>query len=492
MKRYFSSLVLILVSTLLIACGDANPLGLTVDGESRDTALAAEEFMQDFTGDLDAMEQNRVVRVLTVYSVGHYYFDHGQAKGFIPEIIRLFEQYINKRTARNTLKVHVVAIPVARDKLIPALLEGRGDLIMASLSITPERQEILDFSIPVSNPVAEILVTGPEAPEVKSIEDLAGQKIYVRQSSSYRESLEELNSRLVSAGKKPVRIETVAETLEDNDLIEMVNAGLIPWAVVDDYKLQMWNGVFDAVRPRADIVFREEGEIAWAFRKDSPLLEAAVNGFLKSHREGTLVGNILINRYIVDFDWSKNALSKTDYDRFEALLDTFRKYGKEYEIDYLLAAAQGYQESGLDQGARSASGAIGIMQILPTTARDPNVGVSDIHLADNNIHAGMKYLNFLRSRYFSDPEIDHLNQTLMSLAAYNAGPARMTNLRENARKKGYDPNVWFDNVELVAASDVGQEPVKYVANIYKYYIAYSNAIRNLAAREAARQEAGIE
>ena len=188
----------------------------------------------------------------------------------------------------------------------------------------------------------------------------------------------------------------------------------------------------------------------------------------------------------------KTPLSQTDYDRFEALLDTFRKYGKEYEIDYLLAAAQGYQESGLDQGARSASGAIGIMQILPATAKDPNVGVSDIHLADNNIHAGMKYLNFLRSRYFSDPEIDHFNQTLMSLAAYNAGPARMTNLREKARKKGYDPNVWFDNVELVAASDVGQEPVKYVANIYKYYIAYSNAIRNLTARDAARQEAGIE
>jgi len=492
MRKFLSNVMIALASILLVACGDSNSSDLAVAGEPEETAIAAEEFMQHFTGDLDEMERNRVIRVLTVYSVGYYYFDHGQAKGFIPEIIRLFEQYINKRIAGEKLKVHVIAIPVARDKLIPALLEGRGDLIMASLSITPERQQIVDFSIPVSNPIAEILVTGPEAPDVNSIEDLAGQKLYVRQSSSYRESLEELNSRLVAAGKKPVRIETVAETLEDDDLIEMVNAGLIPWAVVDDYKLQMWNGVFDAVRPRPEIVFREEGEIAWAFRKDSPLLEAAVNEFLKSHREGTLLGNILINRYIVDFDWSKNALSQNDYDRFEALLDTFRKYGDKYEIDYLLAAAQGYQESRLDQTARSASGAIGIMQMLPATARDPNVGVSDIHLAENNIHAGMKYLNFLRSRYFSDPEIDQLNQTLMSLSAYNAGPARMTNLREKARKKGYDPNIWFDNVELVAASEVGQEPVKYVANIYKYYIAYSNAIQNLAARDAARQEAGIE
>lgn len=492
MNNYLAGSMFALAFSFSVAFGDSSHAEQATLAAPQDTALATDEFLQPTLGDLDAMEQKRLIRVLTVYSVGHYYLDQGQAKGFIPEIVRLFEKFINKKAARNKIKIHLVTIPVARDKLIPALLEGRGDLIMASLSITPERQEIMDFSIPVSKPVSEILVTGPEAPGLDSIEDLAGQEIYVRQSSSYRESLDELNAGFVEAGRKPIRIETIAETLEDDDLIEMVNAGLLPWAIVDDYKLQMWKDVFSDVRARPDIVFREEGEIAWAFRKNSPLLAAAVNEFLKDNKEGTLVGNTLINRYVVDFDWSKNALSRADYDRFEKLLETFRKYGEDYEIDYLLAAAQGYQESRLDQSARSAAGAVGIMQILPSTAADPNVSVNDIHLAENNINAGMKYLDFLRSRYFSDPEINHFNQTLMALAAYNAGPARMINLRAKAEKKGYDPNVWFDNVELVAASDVGREPVQYVANIYKYYIAYSNAIRNLAARDAARQEVGIE
>jgi len=489
---YLARMMKFVATALLIVGGPSCSAELPPAGDSAGTPVAAGGFVQTFVGDLDAMEQARMIRVLTVYSVGYYYLDLGQAKGLVPEIGRMFEEFINERAANKKTRIHVVMIPMARDRLIPALLEGRGDLIMASLSITPERQEILDFSIPVSKPVSEILVTGPEAPDIESIEDLAGRAIYVRQSSSYRESLEQLNADLVNAGKKPIRIEPISESLEDDDLIEMVNAGLLPWAIVDDYKLKMWDGVFTQVRARPDIVFRKEGEIAWAFRKDSPQLAAAVNEFLESHREGTLLGNTLINRYIKDFDWAKNALSKEDYQRFESLLEKFRKYGEEYEIDYLLAAAQGYQESRLDQSARSAAGAIGIMQVLPATAKDPNVGVNDIQLADNNIHAGMKYLDFLRSRYFSDPEIDHLNQTLMSLAAYNAGPARMASLREKAKQKGYDPNIWFDNVEMVAASDVGQEPVQYVGNIYKYYIAYSNAIRNIDARNAARQEADIE
>lgn len=492
MNTHLPRMMIFLAAALLIASSRSYSTELSPAGDGAGMDLAAENFVQTFVGDLDKMEQVRVIRVLTVYSVGYYYFDHGQAKGLVPEIARLFEQFVNERATNKKTKVSVIMIPVARDKLIPALLEGHGDLIMASLSITPERQKILGFSIPVSKPVSEILVTGPEAPNIKSIEDLAGQEIYVRQSSSYRESLEQLNSELVNDGKKPIRIEPIAESLEDDDLIEMVNSGLLPWAIVDDYKLHMWDGVFTQVRGRPDIAFRREGEIAWAFRKNSPQLEAAVNEFLKSHREGTMLGNTLINRYIKNFDWAKNALSERDYDRLEVLMDTFRKYGEAYEIDYLLAAAQGYQESRLDQSARSAAGAIGIMQLLPTTAKDPNVGVNDIHLAENNIHAGMKYLDFLRSRYFSDPEIDHVNQVLMSLAAYNAGPARMANLREKAKEKGYDPNVWFDNVELVAASNVGQEPVQYVGNIYKYYIAYSNAIRNIEARNAARQEAGIK
>ena len=465
--------------------------GAAPDRDDAEQFAAAGEFLQPWLGDLDGMEERRVIRLLTVYSVGIYYIEQGQEKGLTKELARLFEKFINKHV-QGKRKVYVAIIPVARDQLLPALLAGRGDLVVANLSITPEREELIDFSIPVSKPINEILVTGPAAPELDSIEDLAGKTLYVRHSSSYRESVEALNDMLARAGARPVDIKTVDESLEDEDLIEMVSTGLLPWAIIDDYKPDMWKGVFEDLQPRPDIVFREGARIAWGMRKDSPLLASAVNAFLKQNRAGTLVGNVLINRYINDFDWAHNALSTADYALFKRLAHLFKKYGEAYEIDYLLAVAQGYQESRLDQSARAQTGAVGIMQILPATASDPNVGIDNILETENNIHAGMKYLNFLRERYFSDPDIDLQNRTLMALAAYNAGPARMIKLRDKAAKLGYDPNVWFDNVELVAAREVGSEPVRYVANIVKYYTAYRHSLETLAQRESARQEACID
>ena len=449
-------------------------------------------FREAWTGDLDTMEERRVIRMLTVYNPGRYHLEeNGEEKGLVKEMATRYEDFINKRLKRKTVRVNVVIIPMARSQLIPALLAGHGDIINASLSITPERAEIMDFSIPATKPLSEILVTGPKAPTIESIDDLAGRTVYLRQSSSYRESVETLNARLEAEGKEPVNIELVSEFLEDDDLIEMVDKGLLPWAIIDDYKLALWKDVFTNTTPRKDIVFRKGGRIAWVFREDSPQLESAVNDFLKKNREGTLVGNVLKNRYIRDFDWAANALDDSDYERFLDLQHIFQKYGEQYRVDYLVAAAQGYQESRLNQKARSSAGAIGVMQLLPTTAKDKNVGIHDIHNVDSNIHAGIKYLDFLRTRYFDDPLIDTRNKTLLALAAYNAGPSRMINMRNKAKKLGYDPNVWFDNVELVAAKEIGRETVQYVSNIYKYYIAYRYTLEQQAGHAEARQRAGM-
>ena len=467
--------------------------GPSIAPTSEETELSRlRGFREAWTGDLDTMEEHRVIRMLTVYSPGRYHLEeNGEEKGLVKEMATRFEDFINKRLKRKTVRVNVVIIPMARSQLIPALLAGHGDIINASLSITPERAEIMDFSIPATKPLSEILVTGPKAPKINSIDDLAGRTIYVRQSSSYRESVENLNARLESEGKEPVNIELVSEFLEDDDLIEMVDKGLLPWAIIDDYKLSLWKDVFTNTTPRKDIVFREGGRIAWVFREDSPMLESAVNDFLKKNREGTLVGNVLKNRYIRDFDWAANALDDSDYERFLDLQHIFQKYGEQYRVDYLVAAAQGYQESRLNQKARSSAGAIGVMQLLPTTAKDKNVGIHDIHNVDSNIHAGIKYLDFLRTRYFDDPVIDTRNKTLLALAAYNAGPSRMINMRNKAKKLGYDPNVWFDNVELVAAKEIGRETVQYVSNIYKYYIAYRYTLEQQAGHAEARQRAGM-
>lgn len=286
-------------------------------------------------------------------------------------------------------------------------------------------------------------------------------------------------------------VDDASEMLEDEDLLEMVNASLLDWAVVDDYKAEIWADVFENLTVRDDIVFRSGGKLGWAIRKDSPKLAAALNEFLKSHRQGTLKGNILINRYLRDFNWAENALAADDYKRFQEVAAIFQKYGDQYGFDFLMVAAQGYQESRLDQSARSRAGAIGIMQLLPSTAADSNVAIKDISKVENNIHAGVKYLNFIRDRYFSDPEIDRFNQTLFAFAAYNAGPARIRNLRDKAEKQGYNPNVWFDNVEVIAAREIGHETVQYVANILKYYIAYRLMFQQVTKRAEVRKSQGI-
>lgn len=473
---------LLLANTLLLFAS----LPSTAQERPYQTALN-----QRFVGDLDALEERRVIRILTVYGPGRFHLEDGRGKGIIAEWASRFENHLNDQLENGHIKVYTLVIPVARDELIPALLEGRGDLVAAGLTITDERSELVDFSIPASKALNEILVTGPSAPTINSLDDLSGQTVYLRESSSYRESVEALNKRLTAKGSQTVKIKLMPGSLEDDDLIEMVNAGLLPWAIVDNYKPQLWEGVFTDLTVRDDLVFRSGGRTGWAMRKDSPQLMAAVNSFLKENRAGTLIGNILIKRYITNFDWAANALAEEDYQRFNDLQHLFEEYGERYGIEHLFAAAQGYQESRLDQSVRSSAGAVGVMQLLPATAADKNVGVPNVEDVESNIHAGIKYMDFLRDRYFSDPAISPLNQSLLALGAYNAGPGRMIKMRSRAEAEGYDPNVWFDNVELIAAKEIGRETVQYVSNIYRYYLTYRMVADQELEHAAARRAAGI-
>lgn len=449
-------------------------------------------YAEQWIGDLDEMENQRMIRVLTVYGVGRYYLDGGREKGLTYDLFKAFETFINERLGKRHVKIHVVFIPVARDELLSDLLEGRGDIAAAGLTITPEREAIVDFTIPLTREMSEILVTGPSAPQIATIEDLSGKSIYVRASSSYRSSLDQLNRKFREQGKPEIVLQDASEYLEDVDLLEMVNSGLLEWAVVDDYKARIWTGVFDSLTLRDDIVFRSGLKLGAAVREGSPNLLAELNEFMKTHRQGTLHGNMLINRYVKNFDWAGNALGTSDFKRFQDVAAIFEKYGEQYGIDYLMVAAQGYQESGLDQNAKSGAGAVGIMQLLPSTAADKNVGIPDISDAESNIEAGVKYLDFIRNRYFNDPGIDRFNQTLFAFAAYNAGPARVANLRGKAEQQGYDPDIWFDNVEIIAAREIGRETVQYVANILKYYVGYRLSVEQQVKRGEERKNQNLD
>ena len=430
------------------------------------------EFQQPWSGDLDALVERRVIRLLTVFSRGFYFLDGPDQRGITYEAAQRFEALVNERFSTGTLKVNVVVLPVSREQLFPALAAGYGDIAAANLTVTPERAELVDFSDALYPEVAEIVVTGPGAPPLDSVGDLGGQTIHVRRSSSYFDSLTAFNERQRSTGAAVVNLVEAPDHLEDDDLMEMVNAGLLPMVIVDSHKAEFWAQIFDNIVPRPDLALRTGGQIAWALRKDTPMLRELVNEFVRDNRRGTLLGNMALNRYLRDTGWVENSYVGADLGRFRDMVVLFRQYGDQYDFDWLMLAAQGFQESRLDQSLRSRVGAVGVMQLLPSTAADGNVGVVDIDVLENNIHAGAKYLRFLRDRYFDDPALDPFNASLLSFAAYNAGPRRVAQLRSEAAEAGLDPNVWFQHVERIAAKRIGRETVQYVSNIFKYYIAY--------------------
>ena len=452
--------------------------------ETASTPKEAVPGNKPWIGDFDGMAERRAIRALVVYSKTFYFLDLGRQRGLSYDLLKEFEKYVNNKLKTDTLKIEVIFVPVTRDEIIPGLVKGLADIAVANLTITPQRQKEVAFSDPWLTDVQELVVTGPAAPALDRVDDLAGNEIHVRKSSSYYESLVQLNGVFKKAGKRPIRLVPADEMLQDEDLLEMVNAGLIPMIVVDSHKAQFWEQIFDDIKVHPDIAVRTGGEIAWAFRRNSPKLEAVVNEFVKGHKKGTLLGNMLFKRYLRDTKYVKNAVSEQELKKFRAMVQYFKTYADRYDFDYLMIGAQAYQESGLDHSKRSPAGAIGVMQVLPSTAADPNVGIPDIEKLENNIHAGTKYLRFVVDRYFQDPSIDRVNRMLFAFAAYNAGPARISDLRKKTAKMGLDPNIWFHNVEMAAAKEIGRETVQYVANIYKYYIVY----RMLTAQREAKEQ----
>ena len=458
---------------------------LWVAGAQAQTTLNTD--LTFWTGDFDGMLERRTVRVLVPYSRSLYFNDKGAQRGLVADSLKEFEVFLNKKYKLKNRPISVVALPTTREHLLPGLLQGEGDVAVGNLTITAERAKRVDFSMPVVRGVVEIVVTGPASPTLASVDDLAGRTVHVRRSSSYYESLARLNKRFRALQKPEMKLVLVPDALEDEDMMEMLGAGLLEIVVVDDWKAKLWSQFVPKIAPRPDLALSEPGDIGWAFRKRSPKLAAEVNHFARTHPSFYASRAKTYPAYIKRL---QNATAETDWQRFEKTIGLFRKYGERYSFDYLMVAALGYQESRLNQNARSHVGAIGIMQLMPETGRSLKVG--DITKTEPNVHGGFKYLRQIYDKHIDPTGLDEQNRTLFTIAAYNAGSGRVANLRAEAATKGLDPNVWFNNVEIIASRRVGQETVVYVRNIYKYYVAYKLQLDALEARRAATQKLGAE
>ena len=459
-----------------------------LDGDDPSGRLFAEDAKEPWFGDLDGMIARYYIRVLVPHTKTHYFVDRGRERGLVPDQFRTWEADLNKRVRARAPKTHkhlqvdIQFIPVPRDKLLPYLLEGRGDIAAANLTITPERRQFVDFSEPLISGVREVVVTGPASPTLNSLDDLAGKEIYVRRSSSFWGSLERLNERFRAAGRPPMVLNPADENFESEDVLELLDAGVVGITVADEHIAKFWDHVFDRIKVRNDIVVAEGGNIALAFRKNSPKLKAELDAWVRKLQKSGLQPEAAYQSMLRNLRFVRNATSQEEMRKFEQMSGLFKRYGEQYDFDWLMVMAQAYQESNLNQEARSHVGAVGVMQLMPPTAAAPPISIADIEKLERNVHAGVKYMRFLADEYFDEPEIDPLNRALFGFAAYNAGPNRIRRLREEAAKVGLDPNQWFNNVELVVARKVGREPVQYVSNIYKYYVAYTLVTETAEAR----------
>ncbi|HTP73841.1 MAG TPA: transglycosylase SLT domain-containing protein [Burkholderiaceae bacterium] len=418
------------------------------------------------------MLQRRAIRFYVPYSRSLYFIDKGRERGISADLMRQFEIWINKKYAAQLGKrpLTVFVVVATRDKLLPDLLEGHADVAVGNIKVLDELLKDIDFVAPDEKAAStEVLATGPASPAIASIDDLSGKTVHVREVSSYALSLKALNDRFKKAGKPEAKLVFVPNALEDEDMLEMLNAGLLQSIVVDDWKAKMWAQVLPKVQIHEDIALRPKTKVGWAIRKQSPKLAAELTEFYAYYaKQGGVPA--LQKQYMSRVKALKNATSSEDEKRFTALIDYFNKYGKQYNFEPMMLAAQGYQESTLNQEAKSAVGAVGVMQLMPATGEQLKVG--DIHQAEPNIHAGAKYMDQLMTKYFTDAKFDEQNRTLFAFASYNTGPGNISKMRKEAEKRGLDPNQWFNNVEIVTAEKIGIETTTYVRNIFKYYAAY--------------------
>ncbi|AZL86872.1 MULTISPECIES: lytic transglycosylase F [Aliivibrio] len=432
-----------------------------------------------YVGDLKVLEKKGTIRVLVSADLGFYYIEKGQPKGIIAEFLHHFELHLRK----NNINVNVQVIPIPRDDLFNALESGFGDLAVANLTITPQRLKSVDFSDPVISNSKEWLVGSKSAPAITSFEDLSGKEVWVRPSSSYFESLQRINKQLSAQDIPPISVQFLEENLQDYELMEMLNQDILPITVIDSHKSQLWTKVMKNITIYEDLPIRTNANIGWAMRQNSPQLKSAVNKYVRTIRQGSFLGNVIYKKYLDNTKWLKKALNPETVTQFKSLAVLFEQYADKYEFDWLMISAQAYQESKFNNRLVSHMGAVGIMQVLPQTAKEPYINIKKFRQLEHNIHAGVKYMSFVHKRYFLKPEITEENQMYFSLAAYNAGPANVRKMRRMAVKHGYNPNVWFNNVEIMAQKYVSKEPVHYVANISRYYVIYKQIYKLQAHRE---------
>lgn len=423
-----------------------------------------------YRADFTEIKKRKVLRVLTRNNAATYFLWRGELLGFEYELIQAFAK-------KHGLRVKMV-VPPSRDELLPWLLDGKGDIIAASLTVTQSRKDRGIVFSRKTNKVSEYLVARSNDNSIKSIQDLVGRKIFVRRSSSYWQTIR----NLINAGID-IRLREAPESMETEEIIAKVAAGEYDLSVADSHILDIELTWRDDVK--AALSLGEPVLHGWAMRNSDKILHAEVNSFLKKEYRG-LFYNILQQKYFKTPHKIKRRLEQRidkstggDLSPYDRLV---KKYANKHDFDWRLIVSQMYQESRFDPKAKSWVGALGLMQVMPRTARE--MSISNLVKPENGLRAGVKYMAWLWQRF--EPELDIKDRYWFVLAAYNAGLGHVRDARRLAKKQGWKANRWFKNVEkamlLLSKRQFyknarhgyvrGREPVNYVRNIQTRYQAY--------------------
>ncbi len=424
--------------------------------------------------DFHEMLERRLIRFAVPYSRTLYVNDGGRALGLSAQLAGDFERYLNrkyrKQLGKRALTVRLLTTPW--NDLLPDVADGFADVAAGTLALTEGGSKLVDFVAPAdAAPNIEVVLTRVDGPPIEAVEDLAGKTVHVRKSSTYQDSLQVLNERLRREGKAPVKIAHVPDDLDDEDMMEMLNAGTLQVIVVDDWKARLWTRSLPRIRLHDQAAVGTGGIVGWAIRRDNPELRAELEAFFE---EAGRRPRRFEAPQAPGVKPVRNNLGDADLKRLQNALPLFRKYGEEYGFDPLMLAAQAYQLSRLDQSMESPSGAIGVMQVLPAIGATMKVG--NIRSIEPNIHAATKYMDQLLARHFEEAEFTAANRTLFAIASYQAGAPSIAKMRTEAERRGLDPNQWFNNVEIVAGQRLGLRTTAFVRNVYKYYVAYTLAL----------------
>lgn len=422
------------------------------------------------------------IRMAVPYNRTVYINDKGVLRGLSIEVSRGFAKWINAKYA-DKLKgrsISIKLVPTIAPDLLNSLSSGHADIAIGDIGlyepISNSQHLIVNHA---SRYGQEVLVTGLSSPPLQKMADLSGQTVYGSRNTNFQKTFSALNKELKRDGKLPINLASPLGDLDDEDLLEMLNSGLISYVTVADWKFKLWQSIYKNIIMHADLTVQDSGWVGWAVRSTNRDLNDDLIDFYESDDFVKSLAAFRQEDYRQHLKGLKDPIEKTVWSRFESMRPLFNRYGAQYKLDPLVLASLGFQETLLNQSAVSAVGAIGVMQLMPATGM--SLGVGDIHLLEPNIHAGADYMNQLISRYFPDAQFEGNNRSLFAVASYNIGPNNVAKARNRAKEVGFDPNQWFGNVEFIATEQMGYEPMIYVRNVYKYYISYSLKLKEIQA-----------